>query len=204
MSNKEDNENKLFPLRYWDYYSALESDFKKISRYIDFSDDNLKTHSIELTRLILSSCSEIDVILKEICSELDENSKRTNIRDYQKIIKQNLPDLIQEKVNIGFSFFGIQPFKDWEEDRTPNWWKMYNEVKHQRNNFYKEANLENALNSISGLFLCTNYYYKMMFSKEMKKVDKECTFKEVTMILKSESEFIKFQADYYISHLRVN
>ncbi|WP_143955644.1 hypothetical protein [Robertkochia solimangrovi] len=156
MSSQKENEKKEFSMRYWDYYCALESNFKKISRYIDFSNDNLKTHSIEMTRLILSSCSEIDVILKEICKELDHNSIAINIREYQKIIKKELPDLIDEKVNIGFNFFGVQPFKTWKEDKTPNWWKMYNEIKHKRNMFYKEANLENAMNAISGLFLCVN------------------------------------------------
>jgi hypothetical protein len=204
MSDKEDKPNEKFSMRYWDYFCALESDFKKISRFIDFSDDNLKTHSIELTRLILSSCSEIDVILKEICLELNENAKPTNIREYQKIIKKDLQGLIGEKVNIGFNFFGIQPFETWKNDKTPNWWKMYNEVKHQRNKFYKEANLENALNSISALFICVNYYYKIVLSDTMKKKGEEFTFKEVTMILKSDSNFMKFQADYYIAHLRIS
>lgn len=205
MSETEQNKVKDFSMRYWDYYCALESDCKHISRFIEFSDHNLKTNSIELTRLLLSSCSEIDVLFKEICSELADDRKAENINDYQEIIKEKLPELINEKVNIGFNFTEIQPFAAWNEDTTPNWWRMHNKVKHERSKYYKEANLDNALNAVSALFLTVNYYYKIILEEKINEsLTREFTFKDLTMILKSDSNFIRFMADYYVQHLRVN
>ncbi len=195
---------KEFSMQYWEYYCALESDFKQISRFIDFSDENLKTYSIELTRILLSACSELDVILKDICYLIDPSLKPQKINDYRVIIRENLPEIINEKVSVGFHFFNVQPFKIWKKEETPEWWKMHNKVKHERNNYFKKANLENALNAICALFICVNYYYLKKLEPTFKENRKDFSFKEVTMILKSDSQFIKFKDDYYIKTLRIN
>ncbi|RLD29371.1 MAG: hypothetical protein DRI75_03520 [Bacteroidetes bacterium] len=91
------SEDYDFSMIYWNYFCALEEDLKKVSRYIEFTEDNLNTHSIELTHLLLSSCSEIDVILKEIYNILDKKLKPTKINEYRKVIINYLPELINEK-----------------------------------------------------------------------------------------------------------
>ena len=40
--------------QYWNYFLAIEQDMEKLSRYIEFTDDNFPTYSIELTYLLLS------------------------------------------------------------------------------------------------------------------------------------------------------
>lgn len=198
-------QEKEFSMKYWEYYCALESDFKQISRFIDFSDENLETYSIELTRILLSACSELDVIFKDICFLINPSLKPEKINDYRVIIRKNLNKIIDEKVNVGFHFFNVQPFKLWEDDETPKWWKMHNKVKHQRNTYFKEANLENARNAICALFICVNYYYMKKLEPLMEEQDrKNFSFKDVTAILKSDAQFIKFTANYYIQTLRVN
>ena len=52
---------------HWNYFLAIEKDLEKLSRYIEFSNDNLDTYSIELTHILLSSSSEVDVIMKQLC-----------------------------------------------------------------------------------------------------------------------------------------
>ncbi|XMO86402.1 hypothetical protein AAFN75_16570 [Algibacter sp. AS12] len=198
-------QEKEFSMQYWEYYCALESDFKKMSRFIDFSEEDLKTHSIELTRILLSACSELDVIFKDICFLINPTLKPQKVNDYRKIIRENWSEIIGEKVSVGFHFFNLQPFKPWENNETPKWWKMHNKVKHERNTYFKEANLENARNAICALFICVNYYYMKKLKPLMEEQGKKnFSFKEVTAILKSENQFIKFTADYYIQTLRVN
>ncbi|OCK41829.1 hypothetical protein BA195_13640 [Tenacibaculum soleae] len=204
MTEKKKQE-KEFSMKYWEYYCALESDFKQMSRFIDYSDDNLKTYSIELTRILLSASSELDVIFKDICFLINPSSKPEKIDQYRIIIRENLNQIIDEKVSVGFHFFNVQPFKAWENNITPKWWKMHNKVKHQRNTYFKEANLENARDVICALFICVNYYYMKKLEPLMKKQGREnFSFKDVTAILKSDTQFIKFTADYYVQTLRVN
>jgi len=42
---------------HWNYYLAIENDFEKISRYIEFTEANNATFSIELARIIMSGNS---------------------------------------------------------------------------------------------------------------------------------------------------
>ncbi|HBB6794409.1 TPA: hypothetical protein KB899_002331, partial [Enterococcus faecium] len=54
----------------------------------------------------------------------------------------------------------LKPFGDgWPED-TPDWWKIYNRVKHGRSSNYKEANLENVLYALASLYLLEEYLHK--------------------------------------------
>ncbi|WP_459213167.1 hypothetical protein [Aquimarina rhabdastrellae] len=195
------SEQQNLSMRYWNYYCALEQDLKRTSRFIEFSEDNMSTHSIELTRLLLSSCSEIDVILKEICSLLDENSAVGNINQYREGIKSLLPEIIKEKVSVGFFGLDIKPWENWNGDENPEWWKSHNNVKHERNIYFTEANLLNTINAICALFICVNYYYKILLPKIL---NLDMNFNDVTRVLKSESNFIRFSNNnYYDRHLLI-
>ena len=54
------------PKHHWNYFLAIEKDLEHLSRYIEFSDANLGTYSIELTHLLLSASSEVDVVMMNI------------------------------------------------------------------------------------------------------------------------------------------
>jgi hypothetical protein len=53
---------------HWNFFLALEEDLDTLSKYIDFS-GNDEVYSIEIARLFLNACSEVDVILKRGCNE---------------------------------------------------------------------------------------------------------------------------------------
>ncbi len=185
-------------MKYWDYFCALESDLKLLSRYVDFSEDNLNTYSIELTRLLLSSCSEIDVILRHICKKLSGNSKADNINKYYNELIKDLPNIFCESVIIGSNFNSIKPLEKWTAERSPNWWKMRNQVEHERNKHYQDANLKNVLDSMSALFITVHYYYKLVLTQAM--MDhrgNQFSWKDLTQVLNSDVKLLKFEADYY-------
>lgn len=76
---------------HWNYYIALEQDLSKTSRFIEFSEANFKTYSIELAHLFLAASSEIDVVLKLLCNIKNNNKAHKNINDYKKTIAEVLP-----------------------------------------------------------------------------------------------------------------
>jgi hypothetical protein len=45
------------------------------------------------------------------------------------------------------------------EETSPDWWKAYNKVKHQRSEHFDHANLHNALNALAGLFVMLIYAF---------------------------------------------
>ena len=143
---------------HWDYYLALESDIKEVARYIEFDKSNFNTHSIELSHLLLAASSEVDVVMKELCNILNPKSKADNINRYKKLIKEHLPEIIQQNVISPLYGLTLSPWSNWKGNSNPSWWQSYNKVKHERNIHYKSANLKNVLNSVAGLFVANIHY----------------------------------------------
>jgi len=149
---------------HWNYFYALDNDLEKVSRFIEFADANLETYSIELTHLLLSAASEVDVVLKQACvllCQLDgKKVKVENIEDYRNIIMESdiFKLICSEPVFIPRYGIHTHPFENWLSGRRMDWWKSYNNVKHERNVYYKEANLKNTINAIGALLLSLSYY----------------------------------------------
>lgn len=47
----------------------------------------------------------------------------------------------------------IKPFDEWEEDKSPDWWLIYRDLKHSRFEHRKSATLKIVLKALAGLFL---------------------------------------------------
>lgn len=43
---------------------------------------------------------------------------------------------------------------------SPTWWQAYNRIKHHRDQHFLQANLENALNALAGLFVMVLLFYE--------------------------------------------
>ncbi len=75
---------------HWDYYIALENDLLACQRYVEFHEANMKVYSVEFVRLLLATCSEIDVLAKSLCCQIDADSKARDIRDYRTTLEPAL------------------------------------------------------------------------------------------------------------------
>ncbi len=185
---------------HWNYFLAIEEDLEKISRYIEFSEDNMKTYSTKLSHILLSAASEVDTIMKQICKIIDPESNAGNINDYKAIIKCHLPSLIDEEFTIGRYELAGKPWNDWNGSGNPIWWGNYNAVKHERDKYFIEANLENAINAVGALLITEVYYYQLAFSKES---DNQVKFKDTTRNLIPEASFVRMKDEYYYHKLIV-
>jgi len=150
---------------HWYYYKSILGDLDSLSRYIEISKDNYSTYSIELTRLLLSIGSEIDVVAKLLCRAADPEAPAGNIMDYRKSITSKFPHLPKTEVFIPQYSISLTPWKDWFEEKTPEWWSCYNNVKHERSNYFGEANLENVLLASAGLCILVSYLYNDSISR---------------------------------------
>src|SRR5689334_22322111 len=72
--------------QYWEYFLTLDSDLETIARYVQFDSKNFKTYSIEFVRLLLATCSEVDVVAKLLCEIIAPNKSAENINQYRSII----------------------------------------------------------------------------------------------------------------------
>ena len=147
----------------WMYFLSIDSDLEKLARYIEFTDSNFGVYSVELVRLYLSTCAEIDTVLKKLCKQTDgdwSNPAKPNIGDYRKSIRRTHRLFCDVKCKIptyGLEFcpwcnFGIDP-----TGTSPDWWQPHNDVKHNRDENYHQANLKNVLNAAAGLLIGNLY-----------------------------------------------
>lgn len=146
---------------HWNYFLALESDVVRLSRFIEFREDNFGTYSIELARLLMTAAAEADVVAKLVCKTLKPASPRRNIAHYASIILPAEPKLVRLTILIPRFGLTLQPWISWKPDAPPMWWTANNQVKHHRDTGFHEANLGNVLNAVSGLFSLTIFHYAL-------------------------------------------
>ena len=141
-----------FNRHYWTYYLMLEQKLLATQNYVDFDKDNYQTYSNEYALLLQAVGAELDIIFKVYCNFPAKGRK--NIKDYEKYILSIFPDIGMEKVKILNSSIVLQPFKEWNKMRNSlSWWAAYNEIKHNRVNKMKSANLKNVIDSMAGVLL---------------------------------------------------
>ena len=189
-------------LIHWNYFLALESDLEQVSRYIEFDRKNFQTYSIELAHLLLAASSEVDVIAKGICGYLESTSPAGNIDHYREIINRHLPGFRKEFVYVPRFNIKLKPWINWNKRKkkeNPLWWHSYNKVKHERNEYFAEANLKNVLNSVGGLLITVFYFYKLKFSINNPNLRE----RDITHLLVPESEFVRLNESYYYDYLIV-
>jgi hypothetical protein len=146
------------PPRYWNYYLALESDVTRLSRFVEFTDDNFAAYSMEMVKILLSAGSEVDVVAKKLCKVAKPDSKASNIEHYRKILSTRFETLPEFQVSIPRYGLTLTPWENWQNKKNPNWWKEHNAVKHERHDSYKLANLSNVLNTMAGLLVLIYFY----------------------------------------------
>jgi len=149
-------------LLHWNYFLALEEDIERLSRYVNFSKKNFKVYSIEIAHIYLAASSEVDVVAKLLSKKIDPNSDADNIKKYRGIIDPTIPSLKNEIVSLPRYGLELNPWFNWNDNKSPDWWDDYNNVKHHREKYFKRANLKNVLNAMAGLFLVILHYYKGM------------------------------------------
>lgn len=148
-----------FIRNYWRYYLVLEQHVQRIEKYVDFTEDNYNTYSVEFISCLIEIGSEVDVVMKDICGFSGEERKTMN--DYVTPVLGKYQDIRAQEIRVrGIS---IKPFEKWTTDspaESLEWWKAYNGVKHGRNVNYQQANLKNVIYSLAGLFLLEMYRIK--------------------------------------------
>ena len=152
-----DRENFVHP--HWEYFLALEADLMTCARFVEPATENFDTYSLEFARLLLSCSSEIDVVAKMLCGELDSATSVGNINQYRELITQHRPRFAEFEINVPRFGLSFTPWHDWSSSVNPAWWRSYNNVKHERNVNFQQANLKNTLEAMCALLAMLLYYY---------------------------------------------
>lgn len=158
-----------FHNQYWKQYILIEKEFKASIKYVAIDDSNFTAYSDVYAKLLLQIGSEIDVVAKLLCKEINSISNADNILQYQSEINTRFSEF--ENVTVSCCDTDLKPWDGWAAS-SPEWWKAYNGVKHNRNKIetygsvtkenYKFANQKNVLNALAGLYQLEQYLYSVI------------------------------------------
>jgi hypothetical protein len=153
--------------QYWSFFTTIDEDLHELSRFIEFHPENLKTFSVHLLRLYLAIGSEVDVVAKLLCLEIDPAQKPDKITEYRPIITGKYTKLEDLNIHVRGTALTFTPWRGWNSGTIPTWWESYNGVKHRRHVRYPDANLENVLSAAAGLLVLLVYLCKdELFEKD--------------------------------------
>ena len=135
----------------------------KLSRYVEISEANMSTYSIEICRLLMSACAESDSVLRQIAwreggHALDDEGKApvgapTKLAGYHSLVTQFAPRFKDVRVDIPRFGLRLHPWDSWEQAAAPKWWTAHNQIKHGRHVDFQSGSLRHCLNSLAGLLV---------------------------------------------------
>jgi len=152
-------------LIHWNYFLSIEEDLQRLSRFVDFSEKNDSTFSLEIARILMASTAEVDVVLKKLCSAINPNSDAKSINQYYNPITNLTSDFKDFRVIIPTEKMELKPWSAWDANHPPLWWTANNKVKHERHEHFQEASLKNCLNAVSGLYVAVLHLYSDQANK---------------------------------------
>ena len=164
--NKEEFLSKI-----WSYYIMLENDFSKTFQYVEPVEGNKDCFSKEFNKELLSIGSEIDIVCRELCMVIEgknfEQVKNYSIVNYREIIAQNENFMKESCIFISNEEI-LEPWNEWKKYDSPQWWRAYNDIKHNRlvNDNHKLGNFLNVKLSLAALFIICRVLYSKQYEKE--------------------------------------
>lgn len=139
----------------WSYFLVLEEDIANTARFSEPTQG--KVFSFEYLKIIILACCELESVFKLVCESITGVLEdRVTIQHFRKTILAKYPHLDEASVSISRAKLSFRPYKDWHSKELP-WWKAYQNIKHNRVAFFVEATYDNAISSLSALYIMILY-----------------------------------------------
>jgi hypothetical protein len=163
---------------FWELYKDLEHQFESFLEYVPFLEGNEQVYSFKLLNLILGIGGHIDSAFKEMarCPEFSSNeackkilkqleSATLRIQSGKPPIPVSIKlclEAFESEYNLSEKYVVfkrrlvphvITPFRSWGSKSVPDWWTMYNDLKHDAGINIRKANLITTLDALAGAFL---------------------------------------------------
>jgi hypothetical protein len=156
------------PEHYVRGFLLLQKDLQMLFDYVEPADENLKCYSYRIHELLLRACVEVEANCKAILLENGYSRKSSDLdmQDYKKINASHLLSSYNVKVPYWHGTKNLRsPFLNWKNDGSLTWYQAYNLTKHDRQDNFILANLENVVDAICGVVvLLSAQFYNQDFS----------------------------------------
>ncbi len=136
----------------------------EILLYVEPCNISKKIYGHKLRELLILSCTEFENQITSIlvAHNINPIGRNYNTNDYVKVNQLAFLDNYKINFNNYSIFSNIIPFKGWNSSnptQSLKWYDSYNKTKHNKNMYFKEATLENVINSIAAniVLYCTKF-----------------------------------------------
>ncbi|MBU0567456.1 hypothetical protein KJ693_00845 [bacterium] len=138
-------------------YEILKADLKKIFEYIEPCKSNYNTYSHRTFELLVRACTEVESLCKLVFSKNNKPlGQKGNIKRYSDL--EGAMKLSEyEVLCYGFNHDPFKPFSSFSDpvrdQRSPSWYRAYNDVKHNRSENFHLASLENIIQAVAAVYV---------------------------------------------------
>lgn len=164
---------------YWPVYKNLEEETIELTKYIQFTDDQLSVYSMHIADLLVRCAMEIEALSKELYWKNggtkvydDTGAERQLYFDTDCLeYLNNIWHLSEKQVLVSSARFNFQeaenrilkPMHKAHKRSGAKWNKAYQAVKHDRKNCLKDGNIKNLLSAMAALYVLNIYYIDETF-----------------------------------------
>lgn len=141
--------------------SILIQKLQDVLMYVEPSENGLKAYGHKLRELLILACTDLECAFKHY--KLGRNER---LSDYKQILKT--VDLSRYKIALASYSVKYEscPFRGWESNKL-DWYDAYNKTKHNRNDAFNLATLENCLNAVCAniIMFCVRYSPYLLYNE---------------------------------------
>lgn len=161
-------ENRKTPTakRFLQSFEILKRDLQRLFEFIEPCVNNYSTFSQRTFELLLRACTEVESNCKQILRANGHAVDNINILRFADL---NGPMKLSDYVVCcpaiefpDFSPFGAFSNPD-RNQRSPLWYRAYNEAKHDRANSFSSADVKNVIESIGAVYVILSAQYGYHF-----------------------------------------
>jgi len=175
-----DEFNKRMMLSQKMFY-AIERKLRDFLDYVPLDSEHLNVYSLKLVEIILETGPEVissfdllvfpnpcqrivrhrerreELLEKERCLRKQSPPRSLSFKKYRDLLSEVGPDIAEAIVEIKELDDRVTPF----EEKKPDWWNVYNRLKHDKYSNLKDATLLIALKSLAALYVLIYYHYDL-------------------------------------------
>ncbi|MCB1542000.1 MAG: hypothetical protein KDJ25_14520 [Rhodoblastus sp.] len=153
-------------------FVLIKNDLQSIFEYLEPSAESQAAYSYRIHALLMRTCIEIEANFKTIFEEntfTPPANRSLNINDYRKVDVSHHLSSYEVMLPIWNGAARVfKPFSPWRSARgLPNpggtglpWYQAYNASKHDRQDEFKKANLENLIMAVAGLLVLISSQFR--------------------------------------------
>lgn len=143
------------PQAYVRAFEVLQRDFLKLLDFVEPADECGTTYSFQIHGLLMRVCIEVEANLKAIVYENEiarPGDDGLNMTLYRKLNASHHLSSYEVRLPIWRGKLGCRtPFSAWAGTGALEWYRAYNNSKHDREAEFYQANFHNLVDAFSGL-----------------------------------------------------